>query len=74
MRHSVGSSSAALCNEGLDPGVRVVLDDRAGDTATVCFAETDTAFCWVRLDETNQRIRVASWRLARLDSSGLPRR
>lgn len=65
--HSAASSPAALCNEGLDPGVRVLLDDRAGDTATVCFAESDTAFCWVRLDQSSQRIRVASWRLARLD-------
>ena len=62
----VASSAAVLCNEGLDPGVRVSLDDQACDTATVCFTETDSAFCWVRLDGSGQRVRVASWRLARV--------
>lgn len=55
---------AALLNEGLNPGVRVMLDERPDETATVCFAETDAAYTHVRLDRTGQRLRLASWRLA----------
>ena len=62
----LASPSAVMFNEGLDPGVRVFLDDRAQDRATVCFAERAAAYCWVRLDQTGQRIRVESWRLAQL--------
>jgi hypothetical protein len=62
--HLVASPSAVLWNEGLDSGVRVTLDDRPDDMATVCFTESDAAYCWVRLDRTSQRVRVESWRLA----------
>lgn len=57
---------ALLFNEGLDPGVRVSLDDRLGETATICFVEKDAAFAHIRLDRTGQRIRLESWRLALL--------
>lgn len=63
---ALASSSAVLFNEGLDPGVRVTLDDQAECTATVCHAEHDATFCWVRLDSSCERVRVASWRLARI--------
>ena len=62
----VGTSGAALFNEGLDPGVQVALDGKARRKAIVCFTEKDAAYCCVRLERTGQRLRVASWRLARL--------
>ena len=66
MVHDVATSAAELCNEGLDPGVRVLVDDLIDEKATICFAERDVAFWWVRLDRDSRRIRVASWRLARV--------
>lgn len=62
----VATPSAHLFNEGLYPGLRVFLDDRADETATICSVETDTAFALVRLDRTGGRMRVESWRLALL--------
>lgn len=61
------SSSAMLFNEGLEPGLRVTVDDKEHETATVCSVETDVAFAHVRLHSTGQRVRVASWRLALID-------
>lgn len=55
---------AALFNEGLEPGLRVTLDDRDDQTATICFVEPDVAFAHVRLDQSGQRVRLESWRLA----------
>ncbi len=59
--------SVVLVNEGLDPGVRVVLDDRPGETCTVCFAEVHAPYTHVRLESSGERLRVASWRLACID-------
>lgn len=63
---SAATSSAVLFNEGLDPGVRVRLDDRVADVATVCSTEKDAPYCFIRLANTGQHVRVASWRLDRL--------
>ena len=62
----VGTSGAVLLNEGLDPGVQVAVDGKPRRKATVCFTEKDAAYCCVRLERTGKRLRVASWRLARL--------
>ena len=63
---AASTPAAALFNEGRDPGVRVILDDRPDRVAVVCFAEAKDAFTHVRLEATGERIRLASWRLARL--------
>lgn len=55
---------AALLNEGLEPGVRVVLDDDTHQTATVCSAEKTSPYTRIRLDRTGTKCRVATWRLA----------
>lgn len=60
------TAGAALCNEGLEPGLRVTLDDRPDQTATICFVDAQAPFAHVRLDGTGQRIRLESWRLGLL--------
>ncbi len=63
---AASTPAAALFNEGLDPGVRVMVDDRADLVAVVCFAEAQEAFTHVRLEATGEHLRLASWRLGRL--------
>ena len=58
------TTGAALFNEGLEPGLRVTLDDQADQTATICFVETEAAFAHVRLHRNGERMRLESWRLA----------
>ena len=62
-----GTSFTALVNEGLRPGVRVLVDDDAAATATVCSTEASAPYASVRFERTGERLRVASWRLACLD-------
>jgi hypothetical protein len=59
-------SAVFLLNEGLEPGVRVSVDAPSGGTATVCSVEPGAAFADVRMDQTGEHVRVASWRLDRL--------
>ena len=61
-----GSATAALFNEGLEPGLRVTLDDQPEMTATICFVESHAAYTHVRLDGNGQRLRLESWRLGLL--------
>lgn len=61
---AAATPGAALFNEGLAPGLRVTLDDRDDQTATICFVESESAYTCVRLDRDGQRIRLESWRLA----------
>lgn len=61
---AAAASPVALFNEGLDPGVRVILDDRTDQTAVVCFAEANAAFTHVRVESTGEHLRLDSWRLA----------
>ncbi len=63
---AASTPAAELFNEGLEPGVRVMLDDQADEVAIVCFAEADAAYAHVRIESTGQHLRLASWRLARL--------
>lgn len=63
---AASTPAAALLNEGLEPGVRVTLDDRDDHVAVVCFAEAEQAYTHVRLEGSWERLRVASWRLTRL--------
>lgn len=64
------SASAALFNEGLEPGARVILDDRADQTGTICFVEPNAAYAHIRLDCDGERIRLESWRLGLIDVIG----
>jgi hypothetical protein len=57
-------SFSVLVNEGLEPGVRVVLDDDVEATGTLCSTESGAPYAVIRLDRGGQRQRVASWRLA----------
>ncbi len=57
------TAGAALLNEGLEPGLRVTLDDQTDQTATICFVEPQAAYAHVRLEATGQRMRLESWRL-----------
>jgi hypothetical protein len=61
------STFVALVNQDLSPGVRVIIDDHAWETATVCFAEKDAPYTCIRIDRTHDRQRVASWRLTCVD-------
>jgi hypothetical protein len=56
-----------LFNEGLEPGIRVMIDDQALVTATVCFTEAASAYAHVRMDTSGRRVRVSSWRLSCVD-------
>jgi hypothetical protein len=64
---AAGASFVALVNQGLAPGVRVIIDDHAWETATVCCAEKDAPYTCIRVDRTHERQRVASWRLTCVD-------
>jgi hypothetical protein len=57
----------ALVNQDLAPGVRVIIDDHPWETATVCSAEKDAPYTWIRIDRSHDRQRVASWRLSCVD-------
>lgn len=61
---AASTPAAELFNEGLEPGVRVMLDDREDQLAVVCFAEADAAYVHVRIEGTAQHRRLASWRLS----------
>lgn len=61
---AASTPAAELFNEGLDPGVRVMLDDRDDQLAIVCFTEADAPYAHVRIEGTGQHLRLASWRLA----------
>jgi len=60
------TAGAVLFNEGLEPGLRVTLDDRADLTATVCSVEAQAPFAFVLLDGSGQHVRLESWRLGLL--------
>ncbi len=63
---AASTPAAALFNEGLEPGVRVTLDDRDDQVAVVCFAEANAAYTHVRLERSGEHLRLPSWRLGRL--------